>query len=65
VDPLGYPHRNTPLFVERIETMPVLTTAATTLYVRWGDWVGVLVLVGTAACLAALLVRRSAPGDSA
>ena len=65
VDPLGYTHLSTPLFTERIVTAAVLTTDARTLYVRLGDWVGMLVLVGTAACLAALYVRRASPGASA
>jgi apolipoprotein N-acyltransferase len=57
VDPLGRTHGDTPLFVERVETAPVLTTGVTTRYVRWGDWVGALALAGAAACLVAAFAR--------
>ena len=65
VDPLGRTHQDTPLFVVRVETRAVLTTDARTLYVRWGDWVGLVVLVGTAACLVAAHARKDATGEAA
>ncbi len=58
VDPLGFTHRRTPLEVERVEADTVYTTAGRTLYVRLGDWVGLLALVGTGALLVAGLIRR-------
>lgn len=58
VDPLGGTHLRTPLDVERVEADTVWTTAGRTLYVRWGDWVGLLALIGTAALIVAGLVRR-------
>jgi apolipoprotein N-acyltransferase len=65
VDPLGHTHQDTPLFVVRVETRTVLTTDGRTLYVRWGDWVGLVVLVGTAACLVAAHIRNDATGEAA
>jgi apolipoprotein N-acyltransferase len=65
VDPFGRTFQSTPLFVERVESRTVLTTDGRTLYVRWGDWVGLLVLVGTAACLVATLVRTDRTGEAA
>jgi apolipoprotein N-acyltransferase len=65
VDPLGYTHLSTPLFVERIVTSRVLTTDGRTLYVRLGDWVGLVSLVGTAACLVTLFIRPRTTGASA
>ena len=58
LDPLGYTHLRTPLEVQRVEADTVWTTAGRTPYVRLGDWVGILVLVGTGALVAAGLVRR-------
>ncbi len=58
VDPLGYTHARTSLDVERVEADTVYTTAGKTLYVRLGDWVGLLALVGTGALVVAGLVRR-------
>ena len=62
VDPLGYTHLRTPLEVERVQADTVYTTAGRTMYVRMGDWVGLLALVGTAALLIAGLVRRGGDG---
>lgn len=64
VDPLGRAHQSTPLYVEAIETRPVLTTDVRTPYVRFGDWVGLVALVGAAACLAPAF-RRPTTGDAA
>ena len=58
VDPLGRTYRRTPLDVQRVEADTVWTTAGRTAYVRLGDWVGVLALVGTGALVAAAVVRR-------
>ena len=65
VDPFGRTFQSTPLFVERVESRMVLTTDGRTLYVRWGDWVGLLVLVGAAACLVATLIRTDRTGEAA
>ncbi len=65
VDPLGHVHQSTPLFAVRVETRAVLTSDGLTPYVRWGDWVGLLVVVGTAACLVATRTRRHPAGDAA
>jgi apolipoprotein N-acyltransferase len=64
VDPLGRAHESTGLYVLDIRTRPVLTTDGRTLYVRLGDWVGLVALIGAAACLVAAW-RRSAKGDTA
>ena len=63
VDPLGYTHKRTPLDVQRVEADTVYTTAGRTLYVRLGDWVGLLALVGSGALLAAALVRGRTAAD--
>jgi apolipoprotein N-acyltransferase len=64
VDPLGRTHRNTPLFEERVEAMPVLTTDGRTLYVRLGDWVAVATLVASVLMLAATFRGRRPGGAS-
>ena len=60
VDPLGHVHSATRLNTEAIVTDSVLTTDTRTLYVRLGDWVALVALIGTAACLAAGF-RKSTP----
>lgn len=45
VDPLGRVYEQTPLFVEAVAARALTTTDVTTLYLRWGDWVGGLSLV--------------------
>ncbi|MBI4543135.1 MAG: apolipoprotein N-acyltransferase [Gemmatimonadetes bacterium] len=65
VDPLGRVHGSTPLFVERVEASPVLTTAGRTLYVRLGDWVAALALAGAAVLGVAAAIRGRAPADAA
>ena len=62
VDPLGFTHRRTPLDVRTVEADTVLTTSGRTLYVRLGDWVGLLSLVGTGALILAGLIRRGGDG---
>jgi len=59
VTPLGHPYRRTPLETEQVEADTVYTTAGRTMYVRWGDWVGVMALVGSLALVAAALMRKS------
>lgn len=65
VDPLGYVHLATPLYVERIEADTVLTTDEHTVYVRLGDWVALVSAVGALACLAACTIGRNPPGVTA
>lgn len=65
VDPLGYTFQSTSLYVLDVQARQVLTTDGRTLYVRWGDWVALVVLVGTAACLAATFVRTADTGEPA
>ncbi len=59
VDPLGRQHRQTALFVEALVAHRLTTTDVVTLYVRWGDWVGGLALVG--AVLLAIYAWRRRP----
>jgi apolipoprotein N-acyltransferase len=59
VDPLGYPHLRTPLDVQRVEADTVYTTAGRTLYVRLGDWVSLLALIGSGALVLAALIRKN------
>jgi apolipoprotein N-acyltransferase len=65
VDPLGYTHDNTPLYVPRVEAAEVLTTDVRTLYVRLGDWVALVAAVGALACLAASYRPTSPQGETA
>ncbi len=65
VDPLGRPYQVTDLLTERVVADVVRTTDVRTLYVRLGDWVAVVALVGTLACLAATVLRRPTPGAAA
>jgi apolipoprotein N-acyltransferase len=60
VDPLGGTRRRTALAVRAVEADTAYTTSGLTLYVRWGDWVGLLSLVGTGALVVAALTRRKA-----
>ena len=59
VDPLGRTWERTPLDVEGVEADTVYTTEGRTVYVRMGDWVGLLALVGTGALVAAALLRKN------
>lgn len=65
VDPLGRVHLATPLVVERVESSPVLTTDIRTPYVRFGDWVALVAIVGALACIAASFLNRTPSGDTA
>jgi apolipoprotein N-acyltransferase len=58
VDPLGRLQHRTRLGERRFVLGDVTTTDVRTLYVRLGDWVGVLGLAGTVALLAAAWSRR-------
>jgi apolipoprotein N-acyltransferase len=58
VDPLGRTSHSTALLTEAVVAAPVLTTDVRTLYVRWGDWVGLLAVIGAAAALVASFVRQ-------
>jgi apolipoprotein N-acyltransferase len=60
VDPLGRVHGATPLFVPAAPTFDVATSHVRTLYVRWGDWIGMLSAGLTVAlCIAAYVTNRS------
>ena len=59
VDPLGRTHLRTALDTRGVEADTVYTTAGLTPYVRWGDWVGLLALVGSGALVVAVLIRRT------
>ena len=58
VDPLGRVHQPTRLNTETFVTGTVMTTSVRTLYVRWGDWVAVLVLAGLVALTIASFVSK-------
>jgi len=58
IDPLGRFHEETGLEVSAARTYQVQSTAATTLFVRWGDWIGLGSLLGTAGMLVAGWMRR-------
>ncbi len=64
VNPLGRTYLATPLEVERVEADTVYTTRGRTPYVRLGDWVGMLSLVGSAALVAAAFLHRRSHGDA-
>lgn len=61
VDPLGHAYAATQLGKEAIVADRLRTSDVTTLYVRWGDWVGTLVVLATLAF--GLLVVQSAIGN--
>jgi apolipoprotein N-acyltransferase len=65
VDPLGRVHLATELNTERMESSVVMTTDVRTLYVRWGDWVALVAIVGAIACVAASYIRKEPVGDTA
>jgi apolipoprotein N-acyltransferase len=47
VDPLGAAYDATRLETEAVVADHLRTSDVTTLYVRWGDWVGTLVVLAT------------------
>lgn len=65
VDPLGRVHEATSLNTERIVSATVVTTDVRTLYVRLGDWVAIVAIVGAIACVAASWIRTAPPGETA
>jgi apolipoprotein N-acyltransferase len=65
VDPLGHVTVKIPQHQQDILAAPVLTTSGMTPYVRLGDWVALVAIVGALACLAASFVRRSPSGGAA
>jgi apolipoprotein N-acyltransferase len=64
VDPLGRVQVSIPQHEQRILTAQVYTTSERTIYVRAGDWVAILSIVGALTCLAASF-RTSRNGDIA
>jgi apolipoprotein N-acyltransferase len=58
VDPLGGVHRPTEIYVEAAVTGTLTTSDARTLYVRLGDWVGLLVVSATMLLGAWTFVKR-------
>ena len=58
VDPLGRVHDATELFVAATPAFDVTRTDTRTLYVRWGDWIGTMSIIGSAGLLAADQWRR-------
>jgi apolipoprotein N-acyltransferase len=58
IDPLGRVHDETPLFVPAARTYMAQTTHVRTLYVRVGDWLGILSALATALMIAGELRRR-------
>ena len=57
IDPLGRVHDATDLFVPAVHTWNVQTTDVITPFVRFGDWIGWLCLIGTAAIAAMQAIR--------
>jgi len=57
VDPLGHAYSATELNVEAAVAGHLRTSDVTTVYVRWGDWVGACSVLGTL-CLAGMLALR-------
>ena len=62
VDPLGHVTVSIPQHEMGILTSPVLTTSVRTLYVRLGDWVAIVAIVGTLACLAVTIIAKRPEG---
>ncbi len=63
IDPLGRVHGETKLFVRDSRTYEALTTDVRTLYVRLGDWVGVLSLITTVFLILPWQRVRRPPSD--
>jgi apolipoprotein N-acyltransferase len=61
VDPLGRLHGATDLFVPAARTYEAQTTDIRTLYVRVGDWVGALSVLGTMGLIMMAFRRRREP----
>jgi len=61
VDPLGRAYHQTKLDADTVITGTLITSDVVSLYVRLGDWVGVLVVILTLSGAAYLLKRRFRP----
>jgi apolipoprotein N-acyltransferase len=61
LDPLGRMYATTKLDEEAVVVDVLRTSDVTTLYVRLGDWVGLLVVLATLGGIAFLIKRRFAP----
>lgn len=61
IDPLGRVHGATDIFVPATRTYQAQTTDVRTLYVRIGDWVGTLSVLGTLVAVALAFRRRREP----
>jgi len=62
VDPLGHAYASTALETKAVVADRLRTTDVTTLYVRWGDWVGMLVVLATLGLAGLALIWRRPPG---
>lgn len=58
LDPLGHAYAATELGQETVVADRLRTSDVTTLYVRWGDWVGLLCVLSTLGFATALVVNR-------
>ncbi len=65
VDPLGRAYDATRLNTEAIVAGHLRTSDVTTLYVRWGDWVGALSVAAVLALAVLTLVRKRSEGTLA
>jgi apolipoprotein N-acyltransferase len=65
VDPIGRSYERTALFEPDVRTATVYTTATTTLYVRWGDWLARLAVALSAALVSIAAVMVGARGGEA
>ena len=57
VDPLGHAYAASRLGEEALVADRLRTSDVLTLYVRWGDWVGMLVVLATLAFAAVLVLH--------
>jgi apolipoprotein N-acyltransferase len=58
LDPLGRAYQSTKLEEKTVVTGVLRTSDVIPLYVRLGDWVGILVVVGTLGLAGALVLTR-------
>ena len=58
VDPLGRATDQSELETQATVTGRLVTSDVRPLYVRWGDWVGRLAVIGTVVMIAGLVVQR-------
>ena len=64
VDPLGRITARIPQHELGILVNPVYTTSVRTLYVRLGDWVAIVAIVGTLACLVVTIMNQPRTEDA-